>query len=123
MRESKNTTQPPARKLSTLSHQRQVSSERPSPERKLHIRLDASVRRAFSTKYKLIFSAPLLGMSLDTVDVSLANVFECGQAYVALSRARSLEGLRVRDFSAACVRADPEVLDFYQDMHEEEHGV
>jgi ATP-dependent DNA helicase PIF1 len=57
-------------------------------------------------------------MSLDTVDVSLANVFEAGQAYVALSRARSLEGLRVRDFTRACVRADAEVLNFYQDMQE-----
>ena len=57
-------------------------------------------------------------MSLDAVDVSLANVFEAGQAYVALSRARSLEGLRVREFSRGAVRADAEVLNFYQDMQE-----
>lgn len=55
-------------------------------------------------------------MSLDAVDVSLANTFEYGQAYVALSRARSLEGLRVRNFTPSCVRADPTVVQFYQQM-------
>jgi len=56
------------------------------------------------------------GVSLDRVDVSLAKVFEAGQAYVAFSRATSLEGLRVLDFSAAAVRANPKVLAFYQSL-------
>lgn len=51
-------------------------------------------------------------MSLDCVEISLSRVFASGQAYVALSRARSLQGLRVLDFDPLVVRCDARALRF-----------
>jgi ATP-dependent DNA helicase PIF1 len=53
------------------------------------------------------------GLSLDALEVSLDRAVEYGQAYVALSRARSLRGLHVRAFDPSAVRAHPDVLDFH----------
>ncbi|MEW5314863.1 MAG: hypothetical protein WDW38_006328 [Sanguina aurantia] len=53
------------------------------------------------------------GLSLDRVQVSLRCMFEKGQAYVALSRARSLEGLQVLDWDMDCVKVDLSVRAFY----------
>ena len=54
------------------------------------------------------------GMTLDYVKVSLDNLFAEGQAYVALSRARSLDGLQILGrASSTCVRVSPIVLRFY----------
>lgn len=57
-------------------------------------------------------------MSLDCVEISLGRVFASGQAYVALSRARSLQGLRVLDFDPMVVRCDPRVLRFYATLRQ-----
>ncbi|KAK7872455.1 hypothetical protein R5R35_014250 [Gryllus longicercus] len=54
------------------------------------------------------------GLTLDCVEMSLGRVFEPGQAYVALSRAKSLQSLRVIDFNPKQVWANPVVLDFYR---------
>ncbi|XP_052568550.1 ATP-dependent DNA helicase PIF1 [Peromyscus californicus insignis] len=58
------------------------------------------------------------GMSLDCVEISLGRVFASGQAYVALSRARSLQGLRVLDFDPTVVRCDSRVLHFYATLRQ-----
>lgn len=49
---------------------------------------------------------------MDRVKVDLGKVFEKGQAYVALSRATSLEGLQVLNFSASKVNAHPKVAEW-----------
>mmetsp|Transcript_74920 Transcript_74920/g.190067 ORF Transcript_74920/g.190067 Transcript_74920/m.190067 type:complete len:338 (+) Transcript_74920:1-1014(+) len=54
------------------------------------------------------------GMSIDFLEVDLRNVFEAGQAYVALSRARTLEGLRVLSFDPRKFWTNPKVANFYQ---------
>ena len=47
------------------------------------------------------------GLTLDLAKVSLKGVFAEGQAYVALSRVRSLEGLQILDCSPNCVKVRP----------------
>ena len=44
------------------------------------------------------------GQTLERVKVDLGRVFERGQAYVALSRATSLQGLQVLNFNPEKVR-------------------
>lgn len=53
------------------------------------------------------------GMSLDRVSVDLQSCFAPGQAYVACSRARSVEGLNIEGWDGAdSFRAAPEFLEF-----------
>ncbi|CAG1992585.1 unnamed protein product [Fusarium graminearum] len=58
------------------------------------------------------------GMTLDQVIVKLDKVFEVGQAYVALSRATSLRGLRIEEGNSHTLSAElgrnPEVHEFLE---------
>ena len=56
------------------------------------------------------------GMSLSRVAVSLGKCFEHGQMYVALSRARSLEGLSLIDIDFSRLKAHPAVLRFHEEV-------
>lgn len=53
------------------------------------------------------------GCSLDFAEIDLSNIFEYGQAYVALSRVKSLQGLSIIgiDYNNICVH--PKALEFY----------
>ena len=54
------------------------------------------------------------GATLDSALIDIGDqTFEAGQAYVALSRVRSLESLYIHDFSKAAFRAHTKVKDFY----------
>lgn len=61
------------------------------------------------------------GLTLDCVEMSLSKVFEAGQAYVALSRAQSLQSIRILDFNAKQVWANPDVLRFYKMFRRQLH--
>lgn len=55
------------------------------------------------------------GASIDSALVDIGkSTFEYGQAYVALSRVRSLEGLHVFALDLSKIKTHPRVLDFYR---------
>ena len=53
------------------------------------------------------------GLTLDKVFIDFDRVFADGQAYVALSRAKTLEGLYLKHFNASKIFANDEVKNFY----------
>ena len=56
------------------------------------------------------------GMSIDYLEIDLYGCFAHGQAYVALSRARTYENLRVFNFSKKNVITSDKVKDFYKNL-------
>lgn len=62
------------------------------------------------------------GQTLERVTVDLGKIFEKGQAYVALSRATTQEGLQVLNFSKHKVMAHPRVCEFYKQLYSAEEA-
>lgn len=57
------------------------------------------------------------GATLDCALIDIGtSTFECGQAYVALSRVKNLESLYVWDVEPTAFRAHPKVLNFYRHL-------
>jgi len=56
------------------------------------------------------------GLTLDCVEIDMDGIFEDGQAYVALSRVKSLEGLSVKNLKIASIFANEKALKFYEDL-------
>jgi ATP-dependent DNA helicase PIF1 len=63
------------------------------------------------------------GQTLERVKVDLGKVFEKGQAYVALSRATTKEGLQVMRFEKSKVMAHPRVIQFYNKLYSAESAI
>ncbi len=55
------------------------------------------------------------GMTLDHAEVDPRGIFTEGQLYVALSRVRTLEGLRLLGWHSKYIKANKEALNFYGD--------
>ncbi|PHS31985.1 MAG: helicase [Sulfurovum sp.] len=50
------------------------------------------------------------GMTLDAAEIDLSKTFESGQGYVALSRIKNIEGLRLMGLNPMALRVDPLIL-------------
>ncbi|NQY54322.1 MAG: AAA family ATPase [Campylobacteraceae bacterium] len=50
------------------------------------------------------------GMTLDAAQIDLSKTFEVGQGYVALSRIKSIEGLKLMGFNDTALSVDPLIL-------------
>ena len=64
------------------------------------------------------------GMTFDRLVVNFNRIFDYGQAYVALSRTKTLEGLIIKGFDHNKIVANKEVVDFYRNleqMNKEDH--
>src|SRR4051794_26929482 len=55
-------------------------------------------------------------MSLDKCMIDFQGVFEYGMSYVALSRVSSLNGLSIKNFNKKYVKANPCVIEFYNNI-------
>lgn len=59
------------------------------------------------------------GMTLDKLYVDCKRIFERGQAYVAMSRVKTLSGLYLENFSKELVISDEKVVYFYKNLEVE----
>eukprot|EP00667_Euglena_gracilis_P007781 EG_transcript_7857 len=62
------------------------------------------------------------GLSLDAVQIHLAHIFEMGQAYTGLSRARDPSSLCVPAFRADRIRAHPKAKEYHLNLHRTFHS-
>jgi ATP-dependent DNA helicase PIF1 len=59
------------------------------------------------------------GATMDVAEMDIGkSIFEYGQAYVGLSRVRTLDGLYLTEFNPVAIRADPKVVGFYERIRE-----
>jgi ATP-dependent DNA helicase PIF1 len=80
---------------------------------------DKKILRARQVPLKVAYAISIhksQGCSLDYAEIDLSGVFEYGQAYVALSRVKSLEGLSIIDIDYEYIQAHPEAVAYYESL-------
>jgi len=59
------------------------------------------------------------GSTLDSAFIDIgSSIFEYGQAYVALSRVKSIDALYLNSYSRKVIRAHPKVIEYYESLYE-----
>jgi len=61
------------------------------------------------------------GMSLDNAEIDLRSTFTYGMGYVALSRVRTLSGIRLIGFTKESLLVDPRILELDQELKNESY--
>jgi ATP-dependent DNA helicase PIF1 len=64
-------------------------------------------------------SHKIQGATLDHAHVDISDAFESGQAYVALSRVRDINNLRLEPFCPSKIMVNKKCLEFYQNLRED----
>lgn len=84
--------------------------------------------KAFQIPLRAAYAATchkLQSVTVDLVEIDLGNVFAYGQGYSALSRVRTLEGLRLLSFEPKKIKAHPRAIEYYNSLEKilfEEEG-
>jgi ATP-dependent DNA helicase PIF1 len=81
--------------------------------------LDEKVATIYQIPLKLAYACTVhssQGLSLDCVEINMKNFFEYGQVYVALSRVRSLKGLKLKNFDEKLIKVHPTAFKFYSNL-------
>ena len=80
---------------------------------------DKKILRAQQVPLKVAYAISIhksQGCSLDYAEIDLSDVFEYGQAYVGLSRVKSLEGLSIIDINYDYIDAHPKAVEYYESL-------
>lgn len=56
------------------------------------------------------------GMTLECIETDISNIFEYGQAYVCLSRVKSLEGLFIKNINYYKIKCHPKAKKYYESL-------